>query len=66
MSGLSASHVIVLGIVVIIVVAILLTPVVLIIRAIRRGGSGSGPVHAELVRINDRLTSIEKVLKDIE
>ncbi len=39
----------------------------LMIRRVFTGkGSGFGAVHAELVRINNRLTAIEKVLKDIE
>jgi hypothetical protein len=40
---------------------------VLVLRLGLRGrGMNNGAVHAELVCINERLTSIEKVLKDIE
>jgi hypothetical protein len=40
---------------------------VLVLRLGLRGrGMNNSAVHAELVRINERLTSIEKVLKDIE
>ena len=59
-------HLVIVVVVFIVVIAALLTPVLLITRAIRKRGSGSGAVHTELARINDRLTSIEKVLKDIE
>jgi hypothetical protein len=63
---LSPWHLIIVGVALIVVIAVLLTPVLLITRAVRRRGSASGAGHTELVRINERLTSIEKVLKDIE
>jgi len=52
----------------IVVVLVILVPVMIIRLVIRRGraASGSGAVQTELVRINERLTSIEKVLRDIE
>jgi hypothetical protein len=39
----------------------------MVIRAVSGGRRpGNSAVHAELVRIDERLTSIEKVLRDIE
>jgi hypothetical protein len=41
-----------------------------LVFAIRKGVKGSGvsskAMHAELVRIDERLTAIEKILKDID
>jgi hypothetical protein len=55
-----------LGIPLVIIIVIGFALVVVLRLGLRGRGSNNSAVHAELVRINERLTSIEKVLKDIE
>jgi len=55
-----------LGIPLIIIVAIAFGLAALIRYASGGKRLGNSAVHAELVRIDERLTSIEKVLRDIE
>jgi len=55
-----------LGIPLVIIVAIAFGLAALIRYASGGKRLGNSEVHAELVRIDERLTSIEKVLRDIE
>ena len=53
--------------VIVFMIAVVTYVVMLIIRrTFKGGGIGSSAVHSELVRMNERLTAIEKVLKDID
>jgi hypothetical protein len=48
-------------------IAVVTYVVVLIVRrSIKNGGITSSAVHGELVRVNERLNAIEKMLKDID
>jgi hypothetical protein len=55
-----------LGIPLIIIAAIGFALVMVIRLGLGSRRHGNSAVHAELVRIDERLTSIEKVLRDIE
>lgn len=59
-------HLVIIGIILVPVIIVLLGAAALIARASRTGRIGGSALHTELARINERLTSIEKVLKDIE
>jgi hypothetical protein len=53
--------------IIVFMIAVVTYVVMLIIRrTFKSGGIGSSAVHGELVRMNERLTAIEKVLKDID
>lgn len=60
------SLVILLGIPLIIIVVIGFALVMVLRLGLGGRRSGNSAVHAELVRIDERLTCIEKVLRDIE
>lgn len=55
-----------LGVPLIIIFVIGFALVVVLRLGLRGRASNTSALHAELVRIDDRLTSIEKTLKDIE
>jgi hypothetical protein len=55
-----------LGVPLIIIFVIGFSLVVVLRLGLRGRGTNTGALHAELVRIDERLTSIEKTLKDIE
>ena len=55
-----------LGIPLIYIIAIGFALVVVLRLAFRGKGMNTKAVHVELLRIDERLTSIEKLLKDIE
>ena len=53
--------------IIVVMIAVITYVVMLIIRrTFKSGGIGSSAVHGELVRVNERLNAIEKVLKDID
>ena len=60
------SLIISLGVPLIIIVVIGFALIVVLRLGLGGRRSGNSAVHAELVRIEERLTSIEKVLRDIE
>ncbi len=57
---------IILGVPVIIVVALGFGLVFVIRKGVKGSGISNKAMHAELVRIDERLTAIEKMLKDID
>jgi predicted neutral ceramidase superfamily lipid hydrolase len=53
--------------IIVVMIAVVTYVVMLIIRrTFKSGGIGSSAVHGELVRVNERLNAIEKLLKDID
>jgi hypothetical protein len=54
--------------IIVFMIAVVTYVVMLIIRRTFKGGGGIGSsaVHGELMRVNERLNAIEKVLKDID
>jgi hypothetical protein len=70
MFGSAPSTFVILPIIFLIIVfmiAVVTYVVMLIIRrTFKNNGIGSSAVHSELVRMNERLTVIEKILKDID
>lgn len=48
-----------------VVLVVIVSVITLVLRMAFRGRGVNGALHAELVRIDERLTSIEKTLKDI-
>ena len=53
--------------IIVFIIAVVTYVVTVIIRRTLKGGStGSSAVHVELVRVNERLNAIEKLLKDID
>jgi hypothetical protein len=55
-----------LGIPLVIIIVIGFALVMVLRLGLRGRGSNNSAVHTELARINERLTSIEKLLRDIE
>jgi hypothetical protein len=68
MFGSSAFTVLpIMFLIIVFMIAVVTYVVTLIIRRTSKSGSiGSSAVHGELMRVNERLNAIEKLLKDID
>ena len=64
--GLSFWDIIILGVPVLVVFALAFGLGLVIRKGVKGSGISSKVMHAELVRIDERLTAIEKMLKDID
>jgi sensor domain CHASE-containing protein len=66
MIGLTPWHVVITLAILLIIIAVIAFALVMIIQfALGGRRPGSSAVHADLIRINERLTAIEKTLRDI-
>lgn len=64
--GFNFWDIIILGVPVLVVFALCFGLAFVIRKGLTGGGMSNKAMHAELVRIDERLTAIEKLLKDIE
>jgi len=65
-TGFTFWDIIILGVPVIVVFALCFGLAYVIRKGLKGGGISDKAMHAELVRIDERLTTIEKLLKDID
>jgi hypothetical protein len=66
MIGLTPWHIVITLSVLLIIIAVIVFTLVMIIQyALGGWRPGSGTVHADLIRIDERLSAIEKSLRDI-
>lgn len=65
-SGFNFWNIIILAVPVIVVFALAFGLAFVVRKGLKGSGISNKAMHAELVRIDERLTAIEKMLKDIE